>query len=696
MGYVRSSWELRMRHYFKNDSRPKSVARAIGTELAKYGHGISHSDSLRLSARFYHYRNWSDLLANLGKHPPSQDDREAGETVAEARFTHHVRTLVDYGIDSEIAAAVVRKIGPTSSGGLQRLGREELWITDAAVASYLDGVAVRLAAEAVEVVPERHGTWLGFRAHFEGRSLPQDPSFRDTRMRNGGTMLFGVSYDGKAAILRENDDIAFQKAVDQRMTERRSGTRDDWDFLDNHADVSVLPEMSEGARIISEVFSRLHLPSMRAMRCLGVIREGRYERAVASDRVRTFLHRYPSLADHCFWSLKLPKEKEHIGSSKWIEGSDPDIALMAMLTRGNLPSGEALAKAKRVAEGLRDYAITSDGNDVFSIEALEALAHLGPEAIPRSKTEMKYLIRSAEDVSSLASNGMDATRSFDGFPGTWNAFHQAIKIGKPGNHFSRLASWWPDTFVYLICSAFGQTYGIDPDLLYDENFSYAVLDRIGPVMMSRMSMIDIAALGNVIEANSAEISDPEQSYPTVAEADELAALFTLPMPDAYHGKSCVEILRQAGYEPDALAGMLKLEPDLTFDDRGLPVMEKRFEGLDPSTYAVAPLELPGHVDVNRTTARRPLPMPPPEVPTAPPGWIFKDGEFKPADDRRSARIRWSDGTNELKGSGPGWYADRGLGHTPLGAEPRCPVRLGRFDTPAHAAAAIMTAKGYNG
>jgi hypothetical protein len=89
-------------------------------------------------------------------------------------------------------------------------------------------------------------------------------------------------------------------------------------------------------------------------------------------------------------------------------------------------------------------------------------------------------------------------------------------------------------------------------------------------------------------------------------------------------------------------------------------------------------------------------MPPHAVPEAPSGWVFQEGEFKSTDMYRPSRIRWSDGANELNGSGPGWYADRGFGRTPNGAEPRCAVRLGRFETPADAANAIKNAKGYRG
>ena len=113
VGYVRFSWELRMRYHFKNESRPKSVAKSVRTELVKLGFKPTHSDSLLLTARLYHYRNWGDLVSQLGKHSRSQDDQEAGEAVANARFDHHCAVLVEYGLAKEAAPAVVRKVGPT-------------------------------------------------------------------------------------------------------------------------------------------------------------------------------------------------------------------------------------------------------------------------------------------------------------------------------------------------------------------------------------------------------------------------------------------------------------------------------------------------------------------------------------------------------------------------------------------------------
>lgn len=686
-----------MRHHFKNDSRPKSVAKSIRAELLNLGFKLSHSDSLLLVAKLYHYRNWGDLVAHLGKHPPSLDDQEAGNALTGARFTHHVGVLVDYGLDREVAMTVVQKIGPTSSGVRQLLGREELWVDDAAVTAHLDSLAFQISREAAEVQLVRHGTWLGFIARFEPRRLSKTHSRREARMRNGGTMLFGVSHDGRSAILRERRelaDVSFQEAVDDRIHDRQGGTTDEWSFLDGYPSGSSVSQLPEGARVIGEVFSLLHVPSLRAMRSKGTIRELDYERAVPSDRLRSFLHRYPSLADHCFWSLELSKDNEHLGSRKWIEGSDPDTALMAMLTRGNLPSGESLVRVRRVAEALKDYAITSDGNDAFSTNALEALAHIGPSAIPTSKAEMTYLIRSADEVSNVLMYGMDLSRGFKGFNGLWKPFYQAIRGSKAGEFASGLYLW-PDSFVYMISSAFGQTYGIDPDLLYGQNFTYAVIDRIGSSMMARMSMIDIATLRDTIDTHSATVAySAEERYPTVAEADELASLFALPMPDTFHGKSCIEILKLAGYDTDALAGMLKLEPDLTFDSMGLPVLEQRFEGLDRSTYAVAPLKFPRYDPPAERPRRRPSPMPPPEVPEAPFGWVFEGGEFKSTGIVRSSRIRWSDGENELNGKGPGWYADLGHGPTQDGSEPRCPVRLGRFESPADAAEAIKSAKGH--
>ncbi|NTF17162.1 hypothetical protein G6L37_01795 [Agrobacterium rubi] len=685
-----------MRHFFNNNSRPKSVAKALRAEMARHGFTLTHSDSLLLSAKFYHYRNWADLLANLGRQNPSHDDGLAGSAVASTRFDHHVAVLSEHGVDTKIATDIVRKIGPTSSGTRERRGREELWINDAAVTSYLEGLAFRIAAEAIDVVPQRHGTWLGFRALFENIRPGQASTSWEYHVRlHGNQMIFGVSDDGRSAILLKEEDLDFKAAVDDRIRNRDQGSSDEWGFLDGYPDVFDHSRQHGGAEIIQEVFSRLHTPSMRALRSAGLIREEDYEKAVASDRVRNFLHLYPSLSDHCFWSLGLPKEYEQRGSARWIEGTDPDTALMAMLTRGNLPSGQALSRVRSVAEALRGHAVTSDGNEFFSTEALQALTHLGPTAIPSTKSEMRHLIRCAEHVSEIIPYGMDLTRAFDGFPGTWKTFFEAIR--RSDTHNSDSLNWWPDSFVYLISSAFGQTYGIDPSLLYDSNFSNAVLDRIGPVMMSRMSMRDIASLSKVIEAHRAEVAyNKEERYPSVAEADELAVLFALPMPDAYHGKSCIEILEQAGYIPDVLAGMLKLEPDLNFDDMGLPMMEERFKGLDPSTYAIKKLEMPGFKEPEKPPRQRPVPMSPPDVPKAPDGWVFEGGEFKSAASWPPSRIRWSDGSNELIGTGPGWYADRGLGRDPIGSEPRCPVRLGRFETPADAADAIRNAKGYHG
>lgn len=685
-----------MRHYFKSDSRPKSVAKSIRAELLKLGFGLSHSDSLLLSAKIYDYRNWADLAANLGKHPPSQDDRDAGDAIKAARLAHHVAVLVDYGLDRQAATAVVEKIGPTSSGVRLLLGREELWVDDEAVAAYLDRLAIHIAGLAVEVRQVRHGTWLGFAASFEPPSSPEGLSSRVVRLRSGGGMLFGVSDDGRSAILRHLEDGAFPEAVDERVHRRRSGSTDDWDFLDVLPGNTDTSQMSEEAMIVGEVFSRLHLPTLRAMRSRGYIDEVDYEKAVSSDRIRSFLHRYPALADHCFWSLSLSRESRHLGSAKWIEGSAPDIALMAMLTDGALPSGEALRKAEGVAEALVGYAITSTGNDTFSSGALAALAHIGPTAIPSSKAEMRYLIRSAEDVDGVLPYGMDMGRAYHGFSGSWKTFFHSIRRGE-ADGFTDNLRWWTDTFVYLICSAFGQTYGIDPDLLYDKNFSHAVEERIGPVTMARMSMADIAALYAVIKSHKAQVAyHAEERYPSVREADELATLYALPMPDAYHGKSCVEILGQAGYDLDALAGMLKLEPDLTFDSMGLPEMEERFKGVDRSTYAVEPLKTPGYEEPKSQSPRRPAPMSPAKVPEAPAGWVFEGGEFVSTSSFRPSRIRWSDGVREPVGSGPGWYADRGIGMTPEGAKHRCPVRLGRFDTPAAAAQAIVSSKGMRG
>ncbi|MBY3150882.1 hypothetical protein HFO56_00370 [Rhizobium laguerreae] len=682
-----------MRHYFTSNSRAKSVAKALRAEMAKVGFALSHSDSLLLSAKLYGYRNWGDLGVHLGNNPPSLDDREAGEAATEDRFVHHVGVLVDYGLEREAAVAVIRKIGPTSSGGRRTLRREDIWIDEAAVAAYLDRLAFQIAKEAAEIVALRHGDWLGFTARFGKPELGENQSRQAVRRQADREFLFGVSFDGRSAILRTGSETPFHEAVDGRLSDRMASP-DEWEFLDNYSSVSDLLEMSEGALIINEVFSRLHLPSLRALRSCGFIREDAYETAVSSDRMRSFLHWYPALADHCLWSLRLSKDSEHVGSRVWMDEDDPDIAMMSLLTRGNLPSGVSLARVKKVEEALRGYATTSDRNDIFSTEALEALAKVGAEALPTSKEDMRFLIRSADEVSGVLPYGMDAERAFDGFPITWKKFYQAIRRFEDEKFSSKLA-WWPDSFVYLICSAFGQTYGIDPDILYDKNFGYALTERLGPSMMTRMSMIDIATLWGVIKSHAAEVAHVEENrYPTVAEADELAALYALPMPDAYHGKSCIGILVQAGYDTDALAGMLKLEPDLTFDDMGLPVKEKRFEGIDRSTYAVSPLGLPGYDEPPRNSPRRPSPMPPPHVPEAPSGWIFEGGEFKSTTKWQTSRIRWSDGLNELNGSGPGWYADRGFGVGRHGAEPRCAIRLGRFDTPAAAAEAINSSKGY--
>lgn len=687
-----------MRHFFSNDSRPKSVAKSLRSEMARHGVKLSHSDALLLTGRLYGYRNWSDLLANLGRNQKSPDDMEAGEATALARFNHHIEVLAAHGLDINIAADIIRKIGPTSSGTGQPLGREELWVDDAAVAAHLDGLATRIAREAISVLPERHGSWLGFRAMFDTIKPNQDSSSWEYRIRmRGNQMMFGVSDDGSSAILRKREGTDFGSAIQNRMYDRDGGTPDDWGFLDFSPSSSDHPTLeTEGARVIRDVFSRLHLPTMRALRSAGIIRETDYEMTVGSERVRSFLHRYPSLADHCLWSLQLRKDSRHLGSARWIEGADADSAMMAMLTGGTLPSGAALSRIEAVAKGLRNHAVTSDRSEVFSTEALEALAHLGPSAIPATKSEMRHLIRSAENASQIAAFGMDATRAFDGFKGNWKAFYEATRR-RDSEFGTDSLIWWSDSFAHLICSAFAHTYGIDPELLYDNNFSNAIQARIGPVMMARMSMRDIASLEGVIRNHWAEVAhQEEQRYPSIAEADALAALYALPMPESYHGKSCLEILKQAGYDTDILAGMLKLEPDLNFDDTGLPVMEQRFQGLDPATYAAKPLIVPGYQEPPKPPPRRPTPIVPAELPAAPHGWTFDGREFISTDNFRPSRIRWSDGTNELNGSGPGWYADRGLGRRPTGEKPRCPVRLGRFETPQEAADAITNTRGYHG
>ena len=327
-----------MRHHFSNDSRPKSVAKALRHEMKRHGFSLSHSTSLLLAAELYGYRNWSDLVANLSKHRQSPDDREAGAATAQNRFDHHVEVLSRHGIDRVTARDIVLKIGPTSAGVHQSLGREELWVDDASVIAYLDELAVGIATEASQVSLERHGTWLGFRAWFGNIEQDHGSSLWEHDLTpHSRQIVLGVSHDSRSAIFREvRRDDNFSTVVDNRILYRSRASTEPWSFLDGTR--SAATQKRDKTDMVREVLSRLHVPTLRAMRSVSFIDEEDYEMVVGSDRVRSFLQRYPSLGSHCLWSLALPSEAKHLNSSKWIEKTDTDTAIMAMLTDGVLPS----------------------------------------------------------------------------------------------------------------------------------------------------------------------------------------------------------------------------------------------------------------------------------------------------------------------------------------------------------------------
>lgn len=119
-----------MRFNLHSTDRAKRIAKSLKKELADRDVMVALARSQYLSARIFGYRDWHDLEQSVGKAPPSADDSRVLPEEAAARRARHIGALVEAGIPSDVAAAVITAVHPTDSSGVAKPGTRQLVWTE--------------------------------------------------------------------------------------------------------------------------------------------------------------------------------------------------------------------------------------------------------------------------------------------------------------------------------------------------------------------------------------------------------------------------------------------------------------------------------------------------------------------------------------------------------------------------------------
>lgn len=133
---------------FLSAERPSRISKALARALADAGHHIPYMTVREAVAEMYGYRNWNDLLAQVGKQAPSPYDQDLDSLEAEARRSIFVARLADLlSLPREVAALVVDQVGPTSRAKRSLPKPRESWDIIAR------RISAGLAARASEIRP---------------------------------------------------------------------------------------------------------------------------------------------------------------------------------------------------------------------------------------------------------------------------------------------------------------------------------------------------------------------------------------------------------------------------------------------------------------------------------------------------------------------------------------------------------------
>ncbi len=104
-----------MRFHVQSIDRPNDVSEALRGRLTDLGYRIGKRGADHLVARIYGYRDWKDMLANLGVCQPDLFDDVTDPLIVASRRAFHVAALVKWGVKPDHAAGLVDEIGPTSN-----------------------------------------------------------------------------------------------------------------------------------------------------------------------------------------------------------------------------------------------------------------------------------------------------------------------------------------------------------------------------------------------------------------------------------------------------------------------------------------------------------------------------------------------------------------------------------------------------
>jgi hypothetical protein len=109
-----------MRIQFDVDTRPRRIGRLMKRALDQLGYEFQLKHTYHFTARMYGYRDWIDLLHNLGAAPPTAFDADIDPETAAARRTQYIAALIEAGVRPDDAGQIIDEIGPTRSGACCR------------------------------------------------------------------------------------------------------------------------------------------------------------------------------------------------------------------------------------------------------------------------------------------------------------------------------------------------------------------------------------------------------------------------------------------------------------------------------------------------------------------------------------------------------------------------------------------------
>jgi hypothetical protein len=109
-----------MRIQFDADTRPRKIGKLLKRAMDRLGYEFQLKQAYLFTAQMYGYRDWIDLLHNLGAAPPTAFDAEVTPEIATARQAQYVEALVENGVRPSDAERIIDEIGPTRSGACLR------------------------------------------------------------------------------------------------------------------------------------------------------------------------------------------------------------------------------------------------------------------------------------------------------------------------------------------------------------------------------------------------------------------------------------------------------------------------------------------------------------------------------------------------------------------------------------------------